>query len=527
MKSAKDLFATLRKQLNEFFAKTGKGKLIRIGILAAVFLIVVIVGLSLLSTTNYSVLYSDMETQDAGEIMEVLQSMGVDAKAEGSDTILVSSDRVDSLRMELSAQGYPKSGVNYDIFEKASGLGTTDMEKKTYLQFQLQANLRNTILMLDGVKDAAVSISMAEDSPFVLSGEEQPATAAIMLEMEAGTKLTQPQVQAIGELVGKSVPGGLSLEDIRIIDSEMNLYDLTGENASDNAGSHLDLQNETRDSLQEQIINLLNPIFGNGNVLAEVNVMLDFDKKTTEEVKFSPPIEGETEGIAVSVKDLAETIHNYSGSGEGGTAGTDSNGGANSYQSAEDGEDAVYSKVTKEMNLEVNQTKSLIESAQGQIKELSVAVILNSSLELDDYTENVKDLVAKAVGVDTANISVERLPFQNEGQSEVADTFSQQQELLNSAQTGSLMRVIVIALAVIAVVFLIIRTLRSILKPKAAPQAKSGEAFVVGDAGVTTVKIDPETLNPAQMNKKEIEEYIEKNAESVAQLLRNWLTDED
>lgn len=525
MKGPKDLLATVRKQIGEFFSKTDKKKLIRIGILAALFLIVVIVGLSLLTATKYSVLYSDMKAQDAGEIMEVLSSMGVDAKAQGTDTILVPSEKVDSLRMELASQGYPKSGVNYDIFKQASGLGTTDMEKKTYLQFQLQANLRSTILMLDGVKDAAVSISMADDSAFVVSDDETPATAAIMLEMESGTKLSQSQVQAIGELVSKSVPGGLSLDNIRIIDSQMNLYDLTDKADSANTGENLDLQNETRDNLQKQIISLLTPIFGSGNVLAEVNVVLDFDKKTTEEVKFSPPIEGETEGIATSVKDLAETIHNYDGTG--GTTGVDSNGGANSYPSTTDGSDAVYSKVTKETNLEVNQTKSQIESAKGQIKELSVAVLLNSSLDLEDYSDNVKSLVAKAVGVDPENISVERLPFQ-EQEDTTADAISQQKEMMSSVQTGSLLRVGIIALAAVVIVILILRVIRSGMKPKAEEEElETGEAFVVGDSGVATVKIEPKTPTKGERNKKEIEEYIEKNAESVAQLLRNWLTDDD
>jgi len=200
-----------------------------------------------------------------------------------------------------------------------------------------------------------------------------------------------------------------------------------------------------------------------------------------------------------------------------------------SYQAADSGGDAVYSKVTQETNLEVNQTKSMIESAQGQIKELSVAIILNSTLELEDYSQNVKDLVAKAVGVDPANISVERLPFQDTETSQVADAFKQQQELLSSAQTGTLIRVIVIALAAVAVVFLIIRTLRAFSKNKrtgALAQAPGGAEFVVDDSGASGVRLDGEPTSQAQMNKKEIEEYIEKNAESVAQLLRNWLTDD-
>jgi len=137
--------------------------------------------------------------------------------------------------------------------------------------------------------------------------------------------------------------------------------------------------------------------------------------------------------------------------------------------------------------------------------------------------------VAKAVGVDPANVTVERLPFQDTGKTQVADAFTQQQELLSSAQTGTLIRVIVIALAAVAVVFLIIRALRSFRTSKraaTAAEAQGGAEFVVGDSGAAAVHFDPETASQAQLNKKEIEEYIEKNAESVAQLLRNWLTDD-
>ncbi len=523
MKSAKDLFATVRKQLGEFFSKMGKGKAIRLGILAALFLVVLIVGLSFLSSTKYTVLYSEMKASDAGEIMKVLSSMGVDAKAQGTDTILVPSDKADSLRMELAAQGYPESGVNYDIFEKASGLGTTDMEKQTYLQFQLQDNLRRTILMLDGVKDAAVSISLASDSPYVLSGEDKPANAAIMLETEDGDKLTQSQVKAIGELVSKSVPGGIEMENIRIIDSKMTLYDLTGEEESQTTGTQLELQNQARDSLQQQVINLLTPVFGSGNVLAEVNVVLDFDKKTTESVEFAPPVEGETEGIAVSGADLAETIRNYNGAE--GTTGVDSNGGSDSYTAQDEDGNDVYSKVTKEVNMEVNQTKTKIESAQGQIKELSVAVILNSALEIEDYTTNVKDLVAKAVGVDPANVSVERLPFQEDTQSEAAQALAQQQKIMSEKQTAEIIKVGVIALAVLLVVFIVLRFLRNTFRKPAA--VAGGEVYVVGDTGARSEGGIKEELSPTQLSKQEIADYIESNAESVAMLLRNWLTDDD
>ena len=77
-----------------------------------------------------------MDSKDAGEVLNVLKEKNIDAKPQGSDTILVASDQADQIRMELSAEGYPNSGLNFDIFKNASGLGTTDMEKQVYLQFQ-------------------------------------------------------------------------------------------------------------------------------------------------------------------------------------------------------------------------------------------------------------------------------------------------------------------------------------------------------------------------------------------------------
>jgi flagellar M-ring protein FliF len=61
-----------------------------------------------LSQKSYTVLYSGMDPSDAGEMLSVLEDMGIDAKAEGSNTILVESSQADTVRMQLAAEGYPK-----------------------------------------------------------------------------------------------------------------------------------------------------------------------------------------------------------------------------------------------------------------------------------------------------------------------------------------------------------------------------------------------------------------------------------
>ncbi len=531
MKNGTNFITYIRTQVGELFKNTKKTKLIKYGVIALAVILVIVILLSELNKTSYSVLYSDMDASDAGEVIEVLNSMGVENKSEGAGTILVPSDQADSLRMELAAQGYPNSGLNYDIFQQASGLGTTDMEKQTYLQFQLQENLRQTIIKLNGVADATVTISLKDESAYVLSGDESKASAAIMLELDTKGKLEQSQVKAIAELVSKSVPGGVEMEDIRIIDTEMNLYDLSSEDGYANVGSHAQLQNQTRDSLQEQVINLLNPIFGTGNVLAEVNVVLDFDKTTTEKIEFSPPIEGETEGIATEIAELAENIDNYNGDTAEGTTGQDSNGGSTSYVETTGDGNSVYSKVTKDVSMEVNQTKTLIEKEQGQIKDLSVSVIINNVDQSEDYTKEVTNVVANAVGVDPTRITVEYMPFTQADNLEVASAFDKQKELVNSSNTWDLIKIIIIVLGGIIVLLILLRTFGG--KIKRSKQDYEGFEAVVGDVDdVNSIDevtdIDGERhMTKDQRNRSDIEKYIGKNPESVAQLLRNWLSDED
>jgi flagellar M-ring protein FliF len=218
-----DLLKKILSGINKFFdVRVKKHKALYI-VLAVIAVTAIVCAAVLLNQKSYTVLYSGMDAQDAGEMLTVLQEMGVDAKAQGTGTILVDSASADEVRMELAAQGYPSSGLNYDIFSNAAGLGSTDMEKQVYYQFQLQENIRKTLLRMDKVEDAIVNINLAEDSAFVLADNQKPASAAVMLELASGEKLTDSEVGAIIELVSKSV-SGLSSENVRIVDSQMNLY---------------------------------------------------------------------------------------------------------------------------------------------------------------------------------------------------------------------------------------------------------------------------------------------------------------
>lgn len=511
-----------------------KGRRTRLIILASLIVIIIIVATVLLNHKSYSVLYSGMNPKEAGEVLTVLSEMKVTAKSQGDDTILVESSQVDSVRMQLAGQGYPNSGFNFDIFKNASGLGTTDMEKRVYLQFQYQDNLRRTIIKMDKIEDAVVNVNLSEESPFVLSEKNKPATASVMLILKEGYKINSEEVRAISELVSKSIPG-LKVEDVRIVDSKMNLYSLDDESELENLGTQLELQQNVQMKLKNQIINLLTPVFGKDRVIAEVNVILNFDKQVTESKVFTPPVEGAgNQGILISMKELSETIKNNE-------VPAQTNGSGTPQYPAVDEEDALYEKVSKEANMEINETKTLIENAKGQIKDLSVSVILDSSDSQEDFTDNVRVLVANAIGVSNDKITVEMLPFRKMDNSQVTDLFTNQNQIINNIKKAETTKYIIIAVAAFIVMLLLLAIVRSFTRRDIYDEYYDEYEEYEGEVGAIGEGVDvmaDEEIVPPPPDEKEIQfaekdttlrklgKYIDKSPEDVAQLLRKWLYDD-
>jgi flagellar M-ring protein FliF len=167
----------------------------------------------------------------------------VKAKAEGTDTILVPEVQADELRIRARAQGYPSTGLNYDIFPIPTEVGSTDLERQTYLQYQLQENMRTTICRMSRVRGCIVIVNLATSSSFVLSDNATEASVAVLLSLENNETLTNAEAKTIGAFVMKCVPK-LKLENVSIVDSEMHYYDITSEGSGEQEDSdYPDAQN--------------------------------------------------------------------------------------------------------------------------------------------------------------------------------------------------------------------------------------------------------------------------------------------
>ncbi len=515
-------------------------------ILMVVVVVGAIVGLSIVTSlanqVNYAVLFSGMTSSDAGDVYNKLQELGVDVKAEGDGTILVPKEQVNQLTYQLNAEGYPKSGLNFDFYtQNATSFGMTDQDKRLYLQFQLEQNISQTINQMEKIKSSTVMITLPQKSSYVLSGQNNAkATASVVLDLRDGQTLTANDAATIRAVVSKSVEN-LAPEDITIADSKMNTYSANGL-SGDGTGAinqQLELQAQVAEKLRQQILNLLTPVFGAEKLSASVNVLLNFDKSTTNSITLAPPVDnGDNTGLIVSMKETEEKVANGTTATEGQPGQVENGGGAVTNQAVESPEaSGNYSMITKEINAEVNQINQQLEKAQGTIQDLSATVIIDGGDDVKALLPDLKKQIATAIGVSEDKITVSNMSFAQNTQYQ--QTLTAQQEAVAKMQQGQMIQALIIAAAIVAVALIIIGTLRASARRKRLAlelenelQMQQFNANALPYNGAVDVIADEELSIEDLMEKDknntlgQLQGLVQKDSEMIAQLLRNWLSDD-
>jgi flagellar M-ring protein FliF len=510
----------LLKQVTSYWA--GKDKRFKRNaiVIASSVLVFVIILTIILNQVPYATLYSGLSGEDASAVMQALDDQKEPYKVK-EDAILVPAKDVDKLRMSLSAQ--VKGGFSLDILKQGQGLGFTESQMEDYRKAQLEENLRKSIMTVKGVKDAFVLLTIPDESQFVLSSSNRDSTASLLLSLDSGVELTPNQVKMIKLFVQNAVPG-LTQENISIMDTSMQYLDGGSEAETEfgETGDQFALQSEVEAKLRRQVMALLIPIFGMGRVEAQVNVVLNYDDKTSDSKTFTPVV-GDSKGIEVSADRLREQIEN--GADTAAEPGVDANTGTDTYPVVT-GSNGTYEKTEEKVNLEVNSVYQHVQEAKGKIEGLSVSVVIDSTTYKDNLTENVRNLVKNAVGADVGNISVEYMPMQ--AAQDVA-------KALNGGTGPAGMSLGLIAAIGAAAVLVAVFLAYLYAKSRRNAEAAAVQAAVLA----TQTEAQTEAESPAEGGalpdigivkdssaKEQIGKLIELNPELVANLLRSWLADE-
>ncbi|MBE8949809.1 MAG: flagellar M-ring protein FliF [Quinella sp. 3Q1] len=407
--------ANWRERLRELWNRyQNRRKYIIIG--AVVVLALAFAGISFWygSKPEYVPLYTNLETKDAGDVVNSLKESGVPyelVEDKKGATILVPVTQVHDLRLELASAGLPRGNKGFELFDD-SKLGVTEFQNKVnYLQ-ALQGELTRTIEHLGSVDKARVHIVLPEDSLY--KKNEKPATASILLMLKPETKLTTPEVKGIVNLVSHSVQG-LAPENITIVDEQGTILNKSDEDGIEQQNAQnlrtlnqIEMTKKVRDHIQQNIQTMLDKTLGEGNAFVRVSVELDFDDRKIDRQTFTPVVD--ESGIIRSQQDISESYNGESNM-PGGPAGVQAN--IPGYVAEDRSANAEYERKESTRNYEINEENQKIIASPGSIRRLTVAVLVNDTItELQQ--EGLLRAVSSAAGINEERgdtISVEPMPF--------------------------------------------------------------------------------------------------------------------
>jgi len=521
-------------QIREWFSSMPRGRKIQLVVLSLVVIGLAIFVVSLLTRTNWVRLtVSDPAT--APQVYAALNEMGVPTQVENG-VIFVPEERLGDAQMRLREQNLlGAADFSFDIMEGASGFGVTDNHAKRLYDYQTGELIRTQLLQTPRIQNALVIVNSGETSPFRIQTNARQASASVMLTLGSGGRLTQSEVQSVGDVIMGAVPG-IEAENISINDTELHSYRYgdASQSLEMEIGQRDALQNKLMMNMKESVEDLLAPILGPRNLKVQPYVKLNFDRVVTEQVEFEPPIPGETEGILRSSEEIYENSRRWRDAE--GIPGTDSNNmGTVEYPFGTLGEDDEYRRAVLSRNYEINETRRLIEHEQGVVEEVMIAVLINSEAEdvEQDFSEEITDLVAKAIGVAPNNISVQQVPFVPDR--ELEEMVSRMEEEAAARRNRELLETILMYVVIVllgVMVMMLVRTVIRAVKPPPEPEpllmaaGPDGIDLMVGDEESTEMEYEDVDLQTKSPGLEQIERFIDKDSATVAQLLRNWLGEE-
>lgn len=489
---------------------------------------------------DYAVLFSNLEERDGGAIVTALQQQNVPYKfSPGGHAILIPSSMVHDVRLRLAAQGLPKGGlVGFELMENQK-LGVSQFHEQVNFQRALEGELARTIQSIASVASARVHLAMPKQSGFLR--DEQKPSASVMVNLHAGRTMDATQVAGIVHLIASSVPQ-LANDRVSVIDQNGAL--LT--NPSDPMrkvgldATQLSYVDEVESGFIRRIETILTPIIGADNFKAQVTADIDFNQveATAETYRPNPspeqairsqqtaeqgspyPIAQGVPGALSNQPPVPATapITSPNVSGAGGNGATALNGSR-----------------TATINYELDRTVQHTKQAMGQVRRLSVAVVVNQRTETlpkggeravplsDEEMARIRNLVREAVGFNERrgdSLNVSAAPFAAPREEVLPEVpVWKDPEMVGLGKEA--LKYLAVLLALAFVYFGVIRPLlRSVAPPESAAagaeeEEEEEDAMVSLSHGAGVTSFDEKLARAKELAKND--------PKVIANLIKEWL----
>jgi len=395
------------KQLTDFWAALPTPKRIALVFFTSAALVGLILLSVLTSREHFAYLYTELSTEDAAQIVEKLKTAQVPYQIEnGGTAIQVPEEKIPGLRLELAAGGLPRGGsVGFEIFDR-SRIGATEFEQQINLRRALEGELARSVMSIDGVKSARVHLVLPEHRLF--AAREESASASVVVKLTNSANFGRREVAAVVHLVSMSVPG-LNKDRVSVVSTEGLTLHRPNSDANGSIGENADMSAEQSKVIASQLEAdaqaQLERVVGPGNADVRVNVDLNPAAKERTEELYEPS------KTALRSEHKTEEVTGTAEAGVAGVPGAKSNlpdaKDADNEDAAPAGGGGVRKSQTR--NWEVQRITQKTTTPPGEIRRLSVAVVLNGRYEkhgeksvfvprTPDEVQGLESIVKHAVG---------------------------------------------------------------------------------------------------------------------------------
>lgn len=374
-----------------------------------------------LNRPQWEVFYKASDPTEVTTLVEHLDELRVPYRVTGSGLVIeVPASERSAANLAKAQAGLPSSGhVGLEIFDEPK-FGATDFDRQVNYRRAIEGELSRSLMRIADIEYAKVNLNVPEKSVFIRN-QEAPS-AAVLVQVKSGRTLDADNVKAIINFVANSVEG-LTPDRVTVVDSQGRELRPASDDQQRLDAEALAFQREREQQLTRKLLDVLEPIFGRGNVAATVTVELDHQSSRTEE-----RIVGQ--GVPI------ETVTERSGSQTQGTStepapvttaavGQDQTGtpapAVPIYQeptvSTESGESYQSRTATR---YEVGERNQITVSPAGSVKRVSAAVTINQDTLTQAEIDLIRQHAASATGAQLSDVTVLAMAFRPVAQAQLA-----------------------------------------------------------------------------------------------------------
>lgn len=551
----------MREKLTKTLGKVKTGflrinKKIRIAIVA---LLIVAVGVILFLTFKrepkpYVVLFTGLSSEDMSAVQSFLEENAVtEYRVENADTITVPSEIEPSVRALMVQENYPATGFAYERYLNNVGTLSSNSDREILFLYELQDRLGATIRCIEGVQEARVIITQAQDHRYILDSDDViEASATVMVAMKDGKDLPEDLANSIRAMVETAVQD-LHFENITIGDTNGNTFsgELEDETSlEDSSQLKLALEEKVNETLRKNIRQVLEPMFGPDNVKVSVSSLVDITRTYNDETVYEEPEwaqDGSSQGEGIIGSKIYDNRVAMNEDGTvGGVVGTATNADLNEYVERYTPTGAERElKSSGEINYNVDTYHEQRENPGGVVTDVMVAVTVNS--EQGDRVDPIalRGLVARAARIDAEyeaeKVSVLIGPFYKEPAPEESPVDTPDEvEPMPLWMFMALFVGIALFVILLTLILLLRKRARILAERHAAEmaeqarlQAEAAAALLAqsheggqDQKGADIMDLHSERSMELRMN---VRQFAEENPEICAQMIKSWLRggDED